>query len=283
MSSHFLKNNFAMFKNSTKNKIKKEFYNMSYSEKIEESKKKVYNHAIATKILDLMDKLRMDATDTSERRWIWELLQNAKDVGYEESGVEVEIDFSTINNSGNLKFSHNGRPFSVDNITFLIEQVSTKERNVTEGEKPKTTGKFGTGFLTTHLLSEIVEVKGIIKEPEYPFKTFELLLDRSGREIKNIIESVHKSLSLLSNLDSQPAIDNFNSNGQNTSFKYTLTDKGINVAEIGLKDFHYSIPYVLAFNPKVKSVKVLNEDATYKLSKNEVISDTFHSKISHRA
>jgi len=33
---------------------------MNYSEKLKESKEKVYNFAIATKILDLMDKLRMD-------------------------------------------------------------------------------------------------------------------------------------------------------------------------------------------------------------------------------
>jgi hypothetical protein len=30
-----------------------------------------------------------------------------------------------------------------------------------DGTGPETTGKFGTGFLTTHLLSRIVEISGI--------------------------------------------------------------------------------------------------------------------------
>lgn len=57
-------------------------------------------------------------------------------------------------------------PFTADNIRFLIEQISTKSRNRSES-KSKTTGKFGTGFLTTHLLSEIVTVKGVAKEPDW--------------------------------------------------------------------------------------------------------------------
>jgi len=97
---------------------------MSYSDKLKESKNKVYRAAIATKILDLMEKLRMGASDASERRWIWELLQNAKDVCYEETGISVIVNYDS---SGSvLEFSHNGKPFAVDNITFLIEQVSTK-------------------------------------------------------------------------------------------------------------------------------------------------------------
>jgi hypothetical protein len=32
---------------------------------------------------------------------------------------------------------------------------------IIDGPAPETTGKFGTGFLTTHLLSRIVEISGI--------------------------------------------------------------------------------------------------------------------------
>jgi hypothetical protein len=33
--------------------------------------------------------------------------------------------------------------------------------NIIDGLAPETTGKFGTGFLTTHLLSKIVEITGV--------------------------------------------------------------------------------------------------------------------------
>lgn len=244
---------------------------MNYSDKLKESKEKVYNFAIATKILDLMDKLRMDATNSSERRWVWELLQNAKDVGFEDKSVSVEINFDKSN--AFVEFRHNGKPFSVDNITFLIEQVSTKERTVTEGEKPKTTGKFGTGFLTTHLLSEKVDLSGVVKEPELPFRKFSIQLDRSGREIQEITDSVNASISVLENLDSYPAFEAWNPDAFNTVFRYNLDSKGIDVAEIGIADLHIALPFTLAFLPKIAFVSIPSENLVYQLESIENLSD----------
>jgi len=69
-----------------------------------------------------------------------------------------------------------------------------------EGVKPKTTGKFGTGFLTTHLLSQVVDVEGVVKEPGLPYRKFKLQLDRTGRDIDVIIDSVNRSLATLDNI-----------------------------------------------------------------------------------
>lgn len=244
---------------------------MNYSDKLKESKEKVYNFAIATKILDLMDKLRMDATNSSERRWVWELLQNAKDVGFEDKSVSVEINFDRSN--AFVEFKHNGKPFSVDNITFLIEQVSTKERTATEGEKPKTTGKFGTGFLTTHLLSEKVNLVGIVKEPELPYRKFSIQLDRSGREIQEITDSVNTSISVLENLDIYPAFEGWNPDAFNTIFRYNLDAKGIDVAEIGISDLHIALPFTLAFLPKIGLVSIPSENLVYQLESIERLND----------
>jgi hypothetical protein len=136
-------------------------------------------------------------------------MQNAKDVAHDDIGVSIEINFEENDQEGSLEFKHNGKPFSIDNLTFLIEQVSTKERKSKENVKLKTTGKWGTGFLTTHLLSEIVEVESIVKEPEEPYRKFHLLLDRSGRDIEDVIDSVNTSLASLENMDSQPAFDGY--------------------------------------------------------------------------
>jgi hypothetical protein len=52
---------------------------------------------------------------------------------------------------------------------FLINQTSTKDRLDEENENlnniniPDTTGKFGTGFITTHLLSKVIKIKGVYK------------------------------------------------------------------------------------------------------------------------
>jgi len=264
----------------------KDDYKMSYKDKFEQSDKKALNSLIATKILDLMDKLRLDSNENAQRRWIWELLQNAKDVAFDERKVATEINIQNLNGIISVSFSHNGKPFSVDNITFLIKQVSTKERNTTENnEKPKSTGKFGTGFLTTHLLSEKVEVSGVVKEPDLDYRNFVLPLDRSGRTTEQIIESVNKSISVRDTLDSQPALANYNPNNFNTTFVYNLDEEGYKVANIGVEDLHLALPYTLAFLPNIRSVSIKHENVVYELSRIENLTEnikvaTIHKKTS---
>lgn len=243
---------------------------MNYKDKFEQSDKKALNSLIATKILDLMDKLRLDANENAQRRWIWELLQNAKDVSFDNQQVETEVFIQDNGVQKSVSFSHNGKPFTVDNITFLIKQVSTKERNANpENEKPKTTGKFGTGFLTTHLLSEKVEVSGVVKEPDLDYRTFILPLDRSGRTPEQIIESVNKSIIVRDTLDSQSPLSNYNPKAFNTSFCYNLEEEGYEVAKVGVEDLHISLPYTLAFLPSIKSVSIKHENTVYELAKIE--------------
>src|SRR5690349_16387369 len=124
---------------------------MTYKEKFDDSQQRAHHQNIATKILRDMSDLRGRAEEskTAPRRWIWELIQNAKDV-HHPGGVDILVQ---LVKDLKVVFKHNGKPFSADNIRFLIEQISTKDRNKDEDGNRKTTGKFGTGFLTTHLLS----------------------------------------------------------------------------------------------------------------------------------
>ncbi|MEO0273163.1 MAG: hypothetical protein ABIM30_08775 [candidate division WOR-3 bacterium] len=251
---------------------------MGYKKKIEEAKRKAQIYSIAIKILDLMDKLRLDANENAQRRWIWELLQNAKDVAFDNERLAIEVNIQVRNGQKSVSFSHNGKPFSVDEITFLIEQVSTKERTANaNNEKPSTTGKFGTGFLTTHLLSEKVEVIGVIKEIDLDYKRFVLPLDRSGRTPEQIIESVNKSISVIDTLDDQPSLPNFNPDEFNTTFKYSLDEEGYRVAKVGIEDLHLSLPFTLAFLPSIESVTVKHESITYELAKIE--NESSHIQI----
>lgn len=258
---------------------------MSYKDKFEQSAKKASNSAIATKILDLMDKLRLDANanENAQRRWIWELLQNAKDVAFEDQLLEIEVNIEELNETKRVSFSHNGKPFTVDNITFLIKQVSTKERNTTENKEiSKTTGKFGTGFLTTHLLSEKVIVSGVLKDPELDYRKFILPLDRSGRTPGQIMESVNNSISVIDTLDSQTELTHYNPKKNNTSFSYSLDEEGLNVAKIGIDDLHQSLPYTLAFLPSIKSVSIKHENVVYEVSGTENLTTGIKVSTIHR-
>ena len=107
---------------------------------------------IADDILQGIDKVRNNPK-MSSRRWLWEMMQNARDVPNNWEGVGIKI----ILDQASLKFCHNGNPFSLLNLTNLILQVSSKDEEADD----KFVGKFGTGFLVTHLLSKNLNLKGI--------------------------------------------------------------------------------------------------------------------------
>jgi hypothetical protein len=149
---------------------------------------------------------------------------------------------------------HNGGAFTTEHIRFLIEQVSSKERTTGCNGRPKTTGRFGTGFLTTHLLSENVTVNGVVKEEGLTPRQFELSLDRSGDETA-IIAAVEGAKQAMDNLDDLPGYKKYADGDFNTSFRYELTDKiGKRVASAGLEDLDICLPYTLAFVPEIESV-----------------------------
>jgi hypothetical protein len=262
---------------------------MTYKDKFEESEKKAHNSLIATKIFDRIEELNAESDKNEQRRWIWELLQNAKDVAPDNQQVSAEINILNQNGTKSVSFSHNGQPFTVDNIMFLIKQVSTKDRKEEENiNKPKTTGKFGTGFLTTHLLSKKVEVSGVVKEPDLDFRSFRMPLDRSGRKLEDIIESVNNSISVIDTLDLQQPLTDYNPIALNTTFLYNIDEEGYNVAKIGIEDLHLSIPYALAFLPNIKSVTIKHEEIVYEISKIDNLTSTIkyftiHKRISSQS
>ncbi|OOM14501.1 ATP-binding protein [Clostridium saccharobutylicum] len=234
-----------------------------YSDRIFEERQDAHDAHVANKIIDMMDKLRLSANTNSPRRWIWELLQNAKDVCNSTGKVKVKVHLDE--EDGILEFSHNGKPFSTKNVVFLIEQVSTKERDNIGDDKDKATGKFGTGFLTTHLLSEVVLINGYLRDDKDPIRRFKITVDRSGKNKEEIIKAIHKSFKELEKSEVINDPNYYDSDEYNTTFRYVLNKKGLEVAKIGIKDLKMSVPYVLAFTPKIEEIYIQNENIRYSL------------------
>jgi hypothetical protein len=240
-------------------------------DKLNDSKNKVFNDAIATKILDLLDDLIKSDNESNKRRWIWELIQNAKDVQYDNKPVAISINLLKNENQTFLEFKHNGKPFTIDNITYLIEQVSTKERKQKEGQILKNTGKFGTGFLTTHLLSKKVSIKSVVSEENLEPRKFAIELDRTGKTKEEIINSVNNSIKILEKLDDYEIYKSFNPSEFNTEFSYILDNNGLIVAEKGINDFHLSIPFTLLFLPEIEKITIENANITYKVLNRDIL------------
>jgi hypothetical protein len=113
-------------------------------------------------------------------RWIWELLQNARDAS-PPGGVRVQI----IQEPDRIVFRHNGLPFTQKSIAHLIYHGSTKH----DLSNAEAVGQFGTGFLTTHLISKLVTVKGQTIDGQ----EFKFTLDRRGDSTDELKRSMDGS------------------------------------------------------------------------------------------
>ncbi len=221
---------------------------MDYSQLIDASIGRVYQTGIATKILQHMDRIRNVSDITQARRWVMELFQNSRDAAYEDQPVRVRILLDEA--EGTLIFSHNGRPFRVKDILSIVNQVSSKS------PEENTVGQFGTGFMTTYQLSEVVEIQAVLKEEGLPYKPFCIRLDRRGRTKEEILSGIAGTMEELKKADSQEELKEFCREDCHTHFIYHLTNQeNLLAARTGLEDLKDTILYVLLFSERIAQVE----------------------------
>lgn len=251
----------------------------------EQTAREVFNEAAykqaANKIRQLLSAIRNNPA-LSAKRWVWELIQNAKDAPNKYGKVSVEIELVSDHE---LRFKHNGDPFSINNISGLVRQVSSKS-SVNEDEE--TTGKFGTGFICTHLLSDVIEVKGILKYRGY--RLFELVLDRSGRSSEELMPRIRdveepfyepeKHFNKIADYEENRKEDDYD-----TEFIYSLdSNEKYKAAVAGLDDLVNTLPVTLVTQAnKIKQVHVIdrvrNTDVTYVCETQTVGENVVFSEI----
>jgi hypothetical protein len=221
---------------------------------IEDGRREAGQRSIADKILKRLHDLEK-TVENNQGRWAWELLQNAKDSIAEDDDRTVSIQIELDRNS--VTFRHNGNHFTSQDVIGLIDQISSKE--VEEGQETKKTGRFGTGFLTTHLLSRVIKIKGIIGSEDGSFHKFEFLLDRQGKTTAQLMPRITNSFQEFD--DSIEKISpSYDENRFNTSFCYQLdTEEQKRVAQIGVEEFSRLIPFVLVFIPKIGRVEIIDK------------------------
>src|SRR5690606_40951318 len=87
-----------------------------------------------------------------------------------------------------VQFSHNGNPFRYQDAKNLIFPYSDKE----DEENSDKSGRFGTGFLATHILSKTIHVKGVYLKDSTPYD-FEFTLDRSASDKTELANSINQT------------------------------------------------------------------------------------------
>jgi hypothetical protein len=204
-----------------------------------------------------------------QRRWFWELLQNAKDAKKPNEKVSIKLEYD----GEEIIFSHKGLPFSEDDIIHVIEHGSTKRDDESK------TGQFGTGLITTHLLSLKVRVIGRLDTGEF----FNFILDRTlnvdnDSNEKSSFNNFTKSLTDKSSLKGD----------YTTSFIYKLDDEGKAVADETIGQLKDILPLVMSFNDDIGDIEIINKTDEITVSKKDSFTkidkkehSAFYNRIYH--
>ncbi|MDB4656012.1 hypothetical protein OAE48_04100 [Flavobacteriales bacterium] len=229
----------------------------------------------ADKICQILSKVKNDPS-SSAKRWVWELVQNAKDVRNAYARVSVQIELT----EDSLIFRHNGDPFSLKNIFSLIQQVSSKD---SANEDADVTGKFGTGFIATHLLSEIIHVSGVVLHKGV-HRSFDLELDRSGSKSEEMLPKIDAALNRAHQIEDDlifPPITDYQStrveSDMDTVFRYSLgSEERKKAAQSGIDDLINTLPLTLVNIAKIKQVEIFVnlESSSKEVYTSELIEDS---------
>ena len=180
-------------------------------------------------------------------RWPFELLQNALDAGPRNGREFVNLSLSA--SDAVVVFEHDGAPFSLQELAALLSGGSSKDF-----EAEDKTGRFGTGFLVTHVLAESTCLVGIVAG-DSSYEKFRLVLDRGGDEaaILDNIKQCERDLEAatpVDDVDSEPS----------ATFKYVVEDD--KTLGIGFDAFIASLPYLYSTRATLGTVRVTLSDGT---------------------
>ena len=218
------------------------------TEELKNARNRVLVDNTAQAVFKHLDRLE-DKRTTLGLRWIWELLQNARDSARTD-GVHITVRLS----DSELRFEHDGKPFDSDEIAHLVYHGSTKIEDF------ENVGQFGSGFLSTHLLSRVVRVGGCLNNS----RQFAFSLDRAGATVEQLRLAMERSWEAFE----QSVEDATSAPTFSTSFVYdVIEEQSLKLAQEGLNDLHRYGPLVLAFCPEITSIAVETAEAAWSLER----------------
>ena len=211
----------------------------------------------AQRVYQLLNNLE-SRRDRVQTRWIWELLQNARDACPDGS---MSLICSVRHEQDEVLLEHNGSPFEMQEIAHVIYHGSTKAE---DGSK---LGQYGSGLLTTHLLSHEIHVSGKLVDG----RGFDFPLRRVPTSIQAIDDCMKESSRRFNaSLESAGSVDL--PHGFTTRFRYAVEDEAAaRVVEQGVASLEMMAPFILSFNQQFRSIAVesLGETVRFEVAKRE--------------
>ncbi|MBI2191998.1 MAG: hypothetical protein HYU36_08445 [Planctomycetes bacterium] len=177
-------------------------------------------------------------------RWPFELTQNAHDPGARDGidGVNIWVTFD----GHTVAYEHDGKPFTMQDLAALLSGGSNKEFESTE-----TTGRFGTGFLVTHVLSLQIGFRGLLVA-DTGHEEVSIRLDRDGDE-EGIFDNTTHCYQGIKDAKKLAAI-----NGHRTA-RFEYQTDNVEAAQVGVSAFHATLPYLYGTCDHLGTVNICDE------------------------
>ncbi|ORX61263.1 hypothetical protein BCR36DRAFT_579284 [Piromyces finnis] len=241
----------------------------------DDEKSNIFGHIYLANVRNRLRELE-NPNDIDCKRWIWELVQNAKD-SISGRSDRTSVDIEIIISGDTYTFRHNGSPFTISNLTALLYKYSSGKTNDCES-----TGRFGTGFLTTHCLSKNVKISGevILRNKAEP-QGFTVTMYREGEDeqllegLKNTEKSFRTPIEV---------------NGWTTYVYEAVTKRNKEAGDLGIKNFKENISKVMLFCSEINSIQLNENGNEYSITRDIVIENLsggcqmlyFHIHDNHR-
>lgn len=188
------------------------------------------------------------------KRWVWELLQNAKDTVAEG---KVDAYFKVRGNK--VEFKHNGAPFTYVSLDALLYKYSDgKESN-------ESTGRFGTGFLTTHCLSKVVDIRGDVFDDDTSSgrRGFSVTMYRNGQTDEELLDGLDR---MRDSLRFDKEVSGW------TSFTYNVSESSMSAITLGIQELKRNLCKVLLFCPQLGNVELDYNGEIFSVKRGEIVS-----------
>ena len=227
----------------------------------DEIRTRILTENTAQSVLNHLKALESNRAHMSTR-WIWELLQNARDTSV---NTNTNLVASIEHKPGEIVFQHNGPRFKIDEIAHLIYHGSTKV------EDAETIGQYGSGFLATHLLSPEINISGQLDDG----KSFAFSLKRKG-SVQELSKSMDRAWEEFNASSTAPALGDFT-----TQFRYPIEDDAVDAVNDGLAMLKRCAPFVVVFNEQFSriDIKTPSEVTSFEVTKRSELSQVGLQKI----
>lgn len=184
---------------------------------------------------------------SAERRFIFELIQNSLDTATARGTGDFKIKIKVSDDK--FIFSHNAGFFEMAELVALIFGGSSKPFEV----ESDFLGRFGTGFLVTHVISKELSVNSVLKRRNGDFYKIDIRIDRGASSNDQVLNSIENS---FKQLNKAKKIDDYGEFW--TEFSYDIDpDKRI-IAEKGIELLRTNMSAIFGFNRQISEI-IIND------------------------